>query len=255
MSLTGEVAIVTGGSDGIGGATARRLAEEGAAVLIVDVDAEGAAANAEAITKAGGRASSMPGDVSKGADIKAMIDQCISTYGKLTVLVNNAYGSRPGLSLSGSAVELAEEGWDHAFDIGIKSHYLAAKHAIPHMENAGGGSIVNISSVHSLACLPGAGPYDAAKWGVVGLGKSIAVELAASGVRVNALSPGLCNTMMWQVRAAMLQSTHTHKCALHPAFRVVQTKQWRCDRDSWRPRGRRRPPRARTTVRARPGLG
>jgi NAD(P)-dependent dehydrogenase (short-subunit alcohol dehydrogenase family) len=117
-----------------------------------------------------------------------------------------------------------------------------------------GGSIVNISSVHSLACLPGAGPYDAAKWGVVGLGKSIAVELAASGVRVNALSPGLCNTMMWQVRVVMLQSTHMHKRARHPAFRVVQTKQWRCDRDSWRPRGRRRPPRARTTVRARPGL-
>ena len=168
MSLAGQVAIVTGGGDGIGGATARRLAQEGASVLIVEISAQLGEENAAAIRAAGGSAEAVVLDVSNGADIKRMVEMAVEKFGKLTLLVNNAYGARrdlptpqqsalgdkPGTKLpnssKGSAVDLTEEGWDYAFDIGLKSHFLAAKYAVPHMAEAGGGSIVNISSVHGI---------------------------------------------------------------------------------------------------------
>ena len=168
MSLAGQVAIVTGGGDGIGGATARRLAQEGASVLIVEISAQLGEENAAAIRAASGSAEAVVLDVSNGADIKRMVEMAVEKFGKLTLLVNNAYGARrdlptpaqsdlgdkPGTKLpnssKGSAVDLTEEGWDYAFDIGLKSHFLAAKYAVPHMAEAGGGSIVNISSVHGI---------------------------------------------------------------------------------------------------------
>ena len=163
-SLAGQVAIVTGGGDGIGGATARRLAEEGASVLIVEVTAKGEE-NAAAIRAAGGTAEAVVLDISKTADVKAMVATAVQKFGKLTILVNNAYGrlivsalhqrflywqrvrqqaappltsarphcrygAPPGVKLGGSAVDLDEDGWDYAFSVGIKSHYLV-RHYLP----------------------------------------------------------------------------------------------------------------------------
>jgi NAD(P)-dependent dehydrogenase (short-subunit alcohol dehydrogenase family) len=209
MSLAEDVAIVTGGGDGIGGATARRLAEEGASVLIVEISEQLGEENAAAIRAAGGVAEGVVLDVSSSADIKLMVDTAVEKFGRLTILVNNAYGSRrdlptpsqselgdtPGARLpnssKGSALDLTEEGWDYAFDIGLKSHFLAAKHAVPHMAQAGGGAIVNISSVHGILSARNNLAYSSLKAGVLGLTRQMAVDFGPLGVRVNAILPGL----------------------------------------------------------------
>src|SRR5438552_2198000 len=122
--MTGRVAIVTGGAQGIGGATARRLAEEGARVLIVDVDTDAAATNAARITSAGGEGEVLPADVGKDEDVRGMIEHAIERWGRLDALVNNAYAS-PG---RGGAVDVADEVWDSGMDIGLKSIFRAAKY-------------------------------------------------------------------------------------------------------------------------------
>ena len=113
--LTGQVAIVTGGAQGIGGATARRLAEEGAGVLITDIDGAAAERNAAVIRDAGGDAGALAADVGKHEDIRAMVDEAVRRWGKLTILVNNAYGFTP--DARASAVEVSEEGWDRGLAI------------------------------------------------------------------------------------------------------------------------------------------
>jgi NAD(P)-dependent dehydrogenase (short-subunit alcohol dehydrogenase family) len=145
--LSGQVAIVTGGAQGIGGATARRLAEEGASVLIADVDVATAEKNAATIREAGGTAQTLQVDVAKADDLRKMVEVAVRHFGKLTILVNNAYG-RTSSGEQGGALEVTEEGWDKGLAILTKSIFLGVKHAVPEMQRAGGGAIVNISSVH-----------------------------------------------------------------------------------------------------------
>ena len=151
--LTGQVAIVTGGAQGIGGATARRLAEDGASVLIADINTEVAERNAATIQQAGGTAAVITADVGQPAAIEAMVAAAVERFGKLTILVNNAYGP-VGVDVRGSAVDVTEEGWDRGLAVLMKSIFLGVKHAVPHLAAAGGGSIVNIASVHGLLMAP-----------------------------------------------------------------------------------------------------
>lgn len=197
--VAGRVAIVTGGAQGIGGATARRLAEEGASVLIADVDQETAGQRVAAIREAGGTAEAYATDVAKHQDIQAMVEHALSRWQRLDILVNNAYGplNEGG---RGGAVEVTEEAWDRGMAMLVKSMYLAAKYAVPQMQEAGGGSIVNISSVHGLLAAPGALVYETGKAAVIGLTRQMATQFGPLGIRVNAICPGHIVTERIQAR-------------------------------------------------------
>lgn len=186
-SLQDRVAIVTGGAMGIGGATARRLAEEGARVLIADVNPETAQNNAERIRRAGGLAETTVADMAQTADIQAMVERAVSLWGRLDILVNNAWGGR---GAAGSALTLDESDWHYGMDVMVKALWVATKYAVPHMEKTGNGSIVNIASVHGLLMAERALTYETAKSAVIGLSRQMACDFGPMGVRVNAICPG-----------------------------------------------------------------
>ena len=188
--LQDRVAVVSGSAQGIGRATARRLAEDGASVLVVDVDADGARRTAEEICGADGKAEALQADVSTEAGVRGMIDQAVARFGKLDIIVNNAYAS-PG---PGSAVDVTEDAWDRGMNVGLKAMYRAAREGVPHLRAAGGGSIVNLSSVHGLLAAPRSLIYETLKAGVIALTRQMAVDFGPDGIRVNAICPGMINT-------------------------------------------------------------
>jgi NAD(P)-dependent dehydrogenase (short-subunit alcohol dehydrogenase family) len=197
--LAGHVAIVTGGAQGIGGATARRLAEEGASVLIADVAEEAAERNAAGIAAAGGTVATLPTDIRKPEELRAMVDEAIRRWGKLTILVNNAYAP-PTSGARGSAVEVSEAAWAEGLAGLMTPVYLATKYAVPAIQAAGGGSIVNIASVHGLLMAPGALIYEAGKSAVIGMTRQMACDFGPLGIRVNAICPGHIVTERMQAR-------------------------------------------------------
>jgi len=187
----GKAVIITGGALGIGGATSRRLAADGAKVFIADIDDAAAAANVERIKSAGGTAAASHVDVSISEDIARMINEAVDLYGRLDILVQNAFGVMAGESqIHGSALTVEENEWDYGIDILLKALYLGPKHAIPHMRAVGGGNIINLASVHSSLQEPGMLVYEAAKAGVVGMTRQMATDFGPDGIRVNAIAPG-----------------------------------------------------------------
>jgi NAD(P)-dependent dehydrogenase (short-subunit alcohol dehydrogenase family) len=153
MRLSNKIAIVTGGATGIGGATTRRLAEEGARVLIADINVPLAQEQVERIRSSGGTAESIEADAGQHDDIKKMVERAVDLWGSLRILVNNAY-SPSGADGAGGAEEVTETAWDRGMAVLVKSMFLGAKYAVPHMRESGGGSIVNLSSVHGLLTAP-----------------------------------------------------------------------------------------------------
>ena len=150
--LNGKVAIVTGAGkkgevDGTGYATSMLFAREGAKVLLADISLENANATLAEIEAEGGEASVCIGDLSKEADCAAMVDAAVERFGKVNVLFNNV-----GLGGSGMVTEVDEEKWDRVMDVNLKSMIMACKHAVPRMAEAGGGSIINVSSIDAFAC-------------------------------------------------------------------------------------------------------
>jgi NAD(P)-dependent dehydrogenase (short-subunit alcohol dehydrogenase family) len=186
--FTERVAIVTGGAQGIGGATARKLAAEGAMVLIADIDEATMRENAARIREAGGTVETIVADVSQGEQNKRMVEAAVDHWGALHILVNNAYAG--GREVQGSAVEVAEEDWNRGLAILMTSIFLGVKHAVPVMERAGGGAIVNLSSVHGLLMAPRKLVYEAGKSAVIGMTRQMAVDFGPLGIRVNAICPG-----------------------------------------------------------------
>ena len=190
MRLKGKVAIVAGGGAsgavlGNGQATAILFAREGAKVLVADAVQERAQATVEMIAKEGGTASALRVDVSKAADCKAMVQAAVERYGRLDVLDNNV-----GISVRADVLEVKEEDWDRVMAVNVKSIVLSSKYAIPEMKKAGGGSIINISSVAGLRANQST-PYTTSKAAIVGLTRSMAGDHGRDGIRVNCILPGL----------------------------------------------------------------
>jgi NAD(P)-dependent dehydrogenase (short-subunit alcohol dehydrogenase family) len=190
MRLEDKVAIVTGAGSGIGRATALRLAEEGARVVLVDRNQAGGEMTLGLVTAAGGDAHLVVADVSRGPDTARMVDEAVRVFGKLDALINNA-----AVMVSKAVPELTEEEWDHVLGVNLKGVFLCSKQAILCFRRQGsGGSIVNMASVNSFYAEGGIAAYCAAKGGVQQLTRAMAIDHSAEGIRVNCICPGWIDT-------------------------------------------------------------
>ena len=192
MNLTSKIAIVTGGASGFGAATALRLAQAGACVMVADLNAKGAQAIAEQIAAAGGQASSVVADVSDKASFEYMVEQTKKVFGGLDILVNNAgttHRNKPALQVS-------EDEFDRVYKVNVKSLFWAAQSVLPGFVAQGSGCIVNVASTTGVRPGPGLVWYSGSKAAMINLTKGLALEFARSGVRINAVNPMIGETAM-----------------------------------------------------------
>jgi NAD(P)-dependent dehydrogenase (short-subunit alcohol dehydrogenase family) len=205
--LKGKTALVVGAGSigpgwGNGKATAVTFARHGARVFCVDRNAAAAEETAGIIAADGGNAAAFTADVSRAADVEAMVAACLKAFGRIDVLDNNV-----GIAEMGSVVDVSEADWDRVFAVNLKSAYLAMKHVIPVMVRQGGGSIINISSIASIrhlgVCYV---TYATTKAAMNQMTRTTAVEFAPNNVRVNAIQPGLMKTPMVEKSAGLAAS-------------------------------------------------
>lgn len=186
MRIRGKAAIVTGAGSGIGEATAKRFAAEGAKVAVSDIDGARAQATAAAIGKAGGTAMAVAADVSRSGDVQALVEQAWGSYGRIDVLMNNA-----GIFTTTPFLEVTEAEWDRVIDTNLKGMFLVGQAVARRMAQDGkGGSIINMSSINAVLAIPTAVAYSVSKGGVKQLTGAMAVALAPHKIRVNAIGPG-----------------------------------------------------------------
>lgn len=186
MKLQGKVAIVTGASDGIGAAIARRYGAEGAKVAVNYVRSHDKAAQvAKDIEAAGGTARAFQADVSKLPEIDRLVSEVLDAYGRIDILVNNA-----GVFRTVPVAETTEEIWDEQLDLNLKGTFFLTKAVLPHFRSQGAGKVVNISSIAGVGAFPNCPAYCASKGGVVNLTRALAVELGKEKINVNAIAPG-----------------------------------------------------------------
>lgn len=198
MRLANRVACITGGGNGIGRATALRFAQEGAAVAINDVDMSAATLVQTQVERAGGRACVLEADITRRDQVEAMIANVLRQFGRLDILVNNAGINRDALVLrrrDGELKKLSDEEWDAVLDVNLKGTFLCAQAAALPMIDQNYGRIINTASTSALGNI-GQANYAASKAGVIGLTKTLALELARYSITVNAVAPGATRTRM-----------------------------------------------------------
>lgn len=195
---SGRVALVTGGSSGIGRGAALELARQGAAVVVHGALVTEAQSVADEITAAGGRSIAVAGPIQDAATSAAAVDAAITAFGRLDTLVTSA-----GVQRYGDAVETTEGVWDEVMDVNAKGVFLAAHAALPHIRKSGAGSVVIVASVQATASQAGVAAYTASKGALVSLARAMAIDEAAYGVRVNTVSPGSVDTPMLRKSAAL----------------------------------------------------
>ncbi|TMQ73181.1 MAG: SDR family oxidoreductase [Candidatus Eisenbacteria bacterium] len=186
MRLTDRAALITGGGRGIGRAIALRFAAEGAAVAVCGTGRDALETTAHDITAAGGRALALIADVADEAAVARAIAATVARFGRLDILVNNAGIAGP----TAAAVDARREEWARTLDVNLTGAFLCAKHAIPHLIASGNGRILNITSVAGKIGYALRSAYAASKWGMIGLTRSLAIEVGPQGVTVNAIAPG-----------------------------------------------------------------
>ncbi len=191
--LSGKIALITGGGAGIGAAAAKRFAAESAIVMLAEIDLESAENTVKEIRAAGGIADYVQCDVSRSADVRRVIDELDSRYGRLDILYNNASVYWTGRD--GRIADIEEDDWDRIIAINLRSVYLFCRYGIPLMQK-NGGSIINTASSAGVIGIPGCDAYTATKGATVQLTKSLAVEYGPQGIRTNCIAPAAIMTPM-----------------------------------------------------------
>ncbi len=191
MKLKGKVAIVTGAASGIGRGCAIAFAQEGAKVVVADLDAKRGAETAAAIAAQGNEAIFVPLDVTVESEVRHLVDETIARWGKIDILFNNA-----GVVLVKALEEMTEAEWDRVMGVNVKAAFLAIKHVVPHMRRNGGGAILNTGSVGSFTGQLATPVYSASKGAIALLTKSLALDYGRDKIRVNCICPGITDTPM-----------------------------------------------------------
>src|SRR5271165_7040086 len=199
MQLAGKVALITGGASGIGRASAMLFAREGAAITVADLNADAGGRTADEIVKAGGRAFFERVDVTRAVECQRLVERAIREFGRIDILFNNA-----GIIRRATVLDLSEDDWDRVMAVNVKSIYLLSREVIPHMETAGGGTIINTASGWGLAGGAKAAVYCASKGAVVLLTKAMAIDHGPQKIRVNCICPGDTDTGMLREEAQQL---------------------------------------------------
>jgi len=218
ISLEGKVALITGAASGIGLGIAKRLAEMGTAVALLDINEEKGTEVAAEIAAQGGKAKFIKCDVRLNSDCKKAAEESIKEFSKIDILCNNA-----GIAIRKNCVDLEEDEWDLALDVTLKGIYLLSRHVIPYMIQKGGGSIINTGSAWSLKGGPNAISYCAAKGGALNLTRAMAIDLGKHNIRVNCVCPGDIDTPMLRSECAQLgedEEKFMRKAASRPIPRV-----------------------------------